>query len=230
MCFSATASLSIAAVLAPIGAYSVTIARQIDDKWILIAAYPIAFAIQQAVEGALWLGVSAGDQATVAWASRGFLFFSHFFWLFWVPLSVYWLEPDARRRKALVALIGVGALFGLSVFLPALLMTDWLSVEVVKHSLEYKTRLIYDGIVGRTTLRGIYAAIVLSALFVSSDWRIRIFGGLIAGSLLITYLFFAHAFISVWCFFAAILSVCVLAVMMDERRRVAGHQHFAEQQ
>lgn len=229
MCFSATASFSIAAVLVPVGAYSVTIAHRIDPKWVPIAIYPIAFAIQQAVEGVLWLGVSGGDQAVIASASRGFLFFSHFFWLFWVPFSVYWLETDPGRRKALLALTGIGGLCGLSVFVPSLLMADWLSIEVVKHSLEYKTVMIYDGIVNRTGLRAFYAAVVLSALFLSTDRRIRIFGALIAGSLLMTYLFFDHAFISVWCFFAAILSVCVLAVMMDERRRVAGHQHIAEQ-
>lgn len=228
MCFSATASFSIAAVLVPLGAYSVAMARQIGPKWIPISVYPMAFAVQQAIEGAIWLGIDAADPPTIASASRGFLFFSHFFWLFWVPLSVYWLETDRRRRTALFALTGIGGLFGLSVFVPSLLMADWLSVEVVNHSLEYKTVLIYDGIVNRTVLRGFYAAVVLSALFLSTDRRIRIFGGLIAGSLLVTYLFFAHAFISVWCFFAAILSVCVLAVVMDERRHAAEHRHIAE--
>ncbi len=219
MCFSATASFTVAGALIPAGVYCIATARRIDHKWIPLAVYPIAFAIQQAIEGVLWLGLGSGDQATVAVASRGFLFFSHFFWLAWVPFSVYWLGGEAWRQKYLLCLTGAGAIFGLSVFLPTLFLADWVTVAQVWHSLEYRTVLIYDGFVDRRVLRGVYAFIVVSALLLSPVRQTRTLAGLIVAALIGASLFFAHAFISIWCFFAAVLSAYIVVVMAIERRR-----------
>jgi len=219
MCFSATASFTAAAILLPAGAYCLATARRIDFRWIPLAVYPIVFSIQQAIEGILWIGFNAGDQTTIAAASRGFLFFSHLFWLAWIPFSVYWLGGETWRRRLLLALTIVGALFGLSIFLPSFLIADWLSVEQAWHSLEYRTVLIYEGIVNRTVLRGIYALIIVSALLLAPNPQVRTFGGLIAASLIVAFLFFAHAFISVWCFLAAVLSSYVVIILVIERRR-----------
>jgi len=224
MCFSATASFTVAAVLFPAGAYCIKIARRIDNKWMPLAICPMAFSIQQAIEGIVWFGVNSGNHAVTAAAARGFLFFSHFFWLAWVPFCIYWLESELWRRRLLFLLTGIGLLFGLLAFLSSFFITDWLSVEVVGNSLEYNLVLIYDGIANRTVLRGIYGLIVVSALFLSPDWRIRIFGGLILTSLIVTYLFFAHAVISVWCFFAATLSTLIVVILEMERRRQFTHQ------
>ncbi|SFN80539.1 hypothetical protein SAMN04487859_10958 [Roseovarius lutimaris] len=89
-------------------------------------------------------------------------------------------------------------------------------MEVVERSLDYKTTLIYDGIITRTVLRLFYAALVVGALFLSSHRRIQVFGGLIAASLALTYAFYAYAFISVWCFFAAILSFYLVVILIRD--------------
>ena len=223
MCFSATASFTVAAILFPVGAYCIKTARRIDNKWMPLAISPIAFSIQQAIEGVVWFSVNSGDYAITAAAARGFIFFSHFFWLAWVPFCIYWLEGELWRRRLLFLLTGIGILSGFLVFLSSFFITDWLSVEVVRNSLEYNLVLIYDGIANRTMLRGIYGLIVVSALFLSPDWRIRIFGVLIAASLIVTYLFFSHAVISVWCFFAATLSTLIVVILEIERRRQFAH-------
>ena len=217
MCFSATASFTLAALLLPAGVYSVTKARQLDRNWAPLAAYPIAFSIQQTFEGILWLGVGSGDQAVIAVASRGFLFFAHFFWLAWVPFSIHCLETEEWRRRFLRYLAVIGALFGLSMILPAFFRADWITVVLVNHSLDYQTAMIYDDVVGRSVLRGLYAFFILSVLLLSSDRRIRIFGVLILISLLATFLYFAYAFISVWCFFAATISIYIAAILASER-------------
>ncbi|MCP1167713.1 DUF6629 family protein [Limimaricola litoreus] len=153
-------------------------------------------------------------------ASRGFLFFSHLFWLTWVPISTAAIEPNATRRYGQVALTGIGFLFGLSVFMPSFLFGDWQAVDLVNGSLEYPTRLIFDGIVNRTALRIFYAALVVGALLLSSDIRIKAFGGMIAGSLIVIYAFYAYAIISVWCFFAAVLSAYLILVIRQNERRL----------
>jgi hypothetical protein len=219
MCFSATASFTVAAVLFPAGAYCIKTARRIDKKWIPLAICPMAFSIQQTIEGVVWLGVNSGDQEVIAVASRGFMFFSHFFWLAWIPFCVYWLEGVLWRRRLLLMITGIGTISGASAFLPSFFIADWLSVELVQNSLEYHVALIYDDIFNRTVLRGFYGLIIVSALFLSSDWRMLIFGGLIVASLITTYLFFAHSAISVWCFFAAIVSLYIVVILEIERRR-----------
>lgn len=219
MCFSATASFTVAAILLPAASYTVSMAWRTNRKWIPIAVYPIVFSIQQAIEGVLWIGMTSGDQFLIDTASRGFLFFSHFFWLGWVPFSIRSIEEDQWRRRLLFGLSAAAALFGLSMLLPLFLYPDWLSIELARHSLKYEMVLIYDGFVSRPVVLGLYALFIVSALFLSSDQRIRTFGGLITLSLLATYLFFTHAFISVWCFFAAVVSVYIIAILVIEQRR-----------
>lgn len=220
MCFPATASFVLSSALVPAGIYTIAIARSSERAWLAFAAFPLAFGLQQGLEGLVWLGIAGDSSMLTSWASRGFLFFSHLFWLTWVPISTAAIEQNATRRRFLVALTGIGFLFGLSVFLPSFLFGDWLAVELVNGSLEYRTRLIYDGIVNRTVLRIIYAALVVGALLLSSDIRIKAFGGVIAGSLIVTYAFYAYAFISVWCFFAAVLSAYLILVIHQNERRL----------
>jgi len=218
MCFSATASFAVAAVLVPAGAYCVSTASQIGARWMPLAVYPVVFSIQQAVEGVVWLGIDSGNQAVVYGASRGFMFFSHFFWLAWVPFSMFCLADIQWRRRLLLGMSAAGAFFGLTTILPIYLLTDWLSVELVEHSIEYKAVMIYDGVFSRQTLRGAYGFIILSSLFLAPNWWIRFFGGLIAVSLLGTSVFFSHTLISVWCFFAAVISASIVVVLAIEHR------------
>ncbi|MDX2157479.1 MAG: DUF6629 family protein [Hyphomicrobiaceae bacterium] len=219
MCFSATASFTLAAALAPVAAYTLATASQAGRQWHPIAAYPLAFALQQAIEGVVWLGIGAGHAATIAAASRGFLFFSHLFWPAWVPFSIYWLESDPDKRRLLLALTIIGVLFGVSISLPAILSADGISIEVIAGSLEYHTWMIYDGYVGRGLLRVVYAGVVVTALFLASDRMVQLFGGIIVASLLVAAAFFDHAFISVWCYFAAALSAYIAGMMAVVARR-----------
>jgi hypothetical protein len=48
--------------------------------------------------------------------------------------------------------------------LPAFLWSDGLRIVIVMGNLEYKTRLIYEGLVDRSALRVVYAVIVISSL------------------------------------------------------------------
>jgi len=57
MCFSATASFSAGAVLRGIGALTLKAARR-PCEW-PFAAIPLLFAIQQLIEGMIWLTFSA---------------------------------------------------------------------------------------------------------------------------------------------------------------------------
>ena len=217
MCFSATASVTAAAALIPVGLYCINTARKDVPRWTMLAAYPLAFGIQQAFEGAVWRGINSSNQALVDVASQGYVFFSHFFWLFWVPFSVYYMEDRGPRKRFLGALTILGALYGLSLFIPLILRDGWLVIELVQDSILYRTTMIYDGIIDRQVVRGIYALQVFLALVLSSNIRIRIFGIIILISVVGSFAFFKYAFVSVWCFFAAILSVYLLFALRAEQ-------------
>lgn len=216
MCFSATASFTLAAVLMPAGIYTVLEVRRTNPAWLAFGIFPLVFGVQQILEGILWLALVGGNETAVCLSSRGFLFFSHFFWLAWVPFAVWTVEADATRRR-LAGLMAIAGFFsGLSVFLPAALIEDWLRVEVIQRSLEYKTILIYEGFIDRSILRAVYAVIVIGSLLLSSHRLIQVFGVLVMASLVLTYAFYAYAFISVWCFFAAVLSVYLAVILRRE--------------
>lgn len=220
MCFSATASVTAAAALIPIGIYCAKIARNEMPGWLMLAVYPLAFGLQQAIEGSVWYGINSNNQLLVDTASHVYVFFSHFFWLFWVPFSVYYMEKAGTRKRFLGMLTILGALYGLSLFLPLVLNKGWLVVEVAQNSLLYKTTMIYDGIIDRQIVRSIYALQVFLALILSTSSKVRVFGMLILMSVIGTFILFKYAFVSVWCFFAAILSAYILFMLRSERRLI----------
>lgn len=221
MCFSATASFAVAAGLAPAGICALAVAWRKDPSWLALAAYPSLFAIQQTVEGGLWLALASHDTEAIGYFARSFLFFSHFFWLAWVPFSVYLIEPRGWRKRTLLGLTITGMLFGLSIYLPALLVSDWLRVEIVHQSIHYETTLIYDGWLAKSFLRGIYVFIIVSSLLVQSNVSVRLFGLAIAASLILTFSLYAYAYISVWCFCAAILSLHLVFIVTMRRNGTA---------
>ena len=57
MCFSATASFTVAAIAGAAGVASLTQVTRKQD--LLLAAFPLLFGAQQAVEGMLWLALGA---------------------------------------------------------------------------------------------------------------------------------------------------------------------------
>ncbi len=100
----------------------------------------------------------------------------------------------------------VGALFGLSLYIPFLLLPDTFAVMLNQGSIDYQTRLLYDQFWPREVSRLVYMLIVLGPLWLSQRVKLRVAGGFIGLALVVTYWFYNYAFASVWCFFAAVLS------------------------
>lgn len=211
MCFSATASITASALLLPAGFYALKKASNIATEYSPIASIPIGFGIQQAMEAGVWAGFSSGDTGMIHSYSLGFMFFSHFFWLFWVPMSVWYLEQKNIKKDFFLILTIVGFFYGAAMYFPVLINQDWLTVRLVNGFISYDdTRLIYDPILSRDQMRLIYAIIVLVALLSSTSQYIRYFGLLISVSIVLARLFFDYAFVSIWCYFAAVLSLYIV--------------------
>jgi hypothetical protein len=219
MCFSATASFTTAATLMPVAAYTIGTAFKADKRYLGFAVFPLFFGIQQFLEGGLWLKIGQPDTARTHLYALGFLFFAYFVWPFLVPFAAFLVETRRNRRRVFLGLSIFGFLLGLSLFVPLLLNPDWVPLRIVKHSIDYNSRLIWEGIVPYTVIRVIYASIVCLPLLFSSEKHIRNFGVIITLSVIAGFAFAQYAFTSVWCFMAAILSIYLLIAMRGVSRR-----------
>jgi hypothetical protein len=218
MCFSATASFSAAVVLIPVGVYCIKKAVGLKSPYWTFAILPLMFGIQQIFEGLVWLEFDPGGGGATRLPALGFLFFSHVFWLFWIPFACYIVENSAIKKKVFIITVFIGAAHGLIMYIPLWFNKDWLIVELLRQSIEYKASLFYDEYVPRIVVRVFYGLIVITPLVFSSDRYIKIFGIIIAISVAIATVFFGYAFISVWCYFAAILSLYILFMILQKNQ------------
>ena len=129
------------------------------------------------------------------------------------PLAAFLVEERPGRRWAFLAVAVLGAAYGLSLFGPLTVLPEWLVVEIVRGSIVYDTRLIYDDAVSKTVLRVVYAAVICLPLLASSAPRVRAFGMLVTLSVLLAFLFATYAFTSIWCYLAAVVSAYVVFMM-----------------
>ena len=108
MCFSATASFLTAAVTGAAGIAALQ--RTTDARERPLAAIPLLFSVQQAVEGALWLMLPVAPQSqTCAVLTHTFLIFALIVWPVFAPLAALAIEREPWRRKAIMACTLVGA-------------------------------------------------------------------------------------------------------------------------
>lgn len=219
MCFSATASFTTAAVLLPVAVYTIGTALKVDRRYLGFAIFPLLFGIQQVLEGGLWMEIGQPDSARSHMYALGFLFFAYLIWPFLVPFAAFLVEPRRYRRGVFLVLSSFGLLLGLSLFAPLLFNPDWVPLRIVKHSIDYNSRLIWEGVVPYSVIRVVYASIVCLPLLFSSEKHIRIFGVIITLSVITGFAFAHYAFTSVWCFMAAIVSTYLLFAMRSVGRR-----------
>lgn len=213
MCFSAPASFTAAALLLPAGIVSSKIAWAKNPQLLPLAVIPIGFSIQQSFEGLVWLNLGSHQADIVRLWTLGFFMFSHGIWPAWPSLAILMLEDRSWAKKVLLAMLLFGSLFGLSLYGPFWLYPDWLSVAVRHGSIQYQTQLLYDWIFPRDVTRLIYLLMVVGPACLSDLSQIKVLGGLVALSMVVTYCFFSYAFVSVWCFFAAVLSLYLIYVL-----------------
>ncbi len=138
MCFSANASFAASAVLVPVGLYTLARSFRVDKRYLLLAAYPLLFGLQQAAEGFEWLAIEADESSNIQAAALAFLFFAYFLWPLVVPLSAFFVEENRSRRVFFLLLSIIGGLYGASLYFPLLLNEGWLAVQMVKGSILYE--------------------------------------------------------------------------------------------
>ena len=201
MCFSASVSFTAGTVLIALGA--VTLKKAGHGAELAYAAIPLLFGVQQLIEGLLWLSFSSDVPRLNPVVTFVYSLFSHVLWPIYVPLAVLLLEPVRWRRKALAAFLTAGAAVGL--YLLVNMFRFPIESRPVDGHIEYVSSHFYIAAV----MVGYLAATCISMLF-SSHKLVNVFGAAALLSFGLSYAIYRQWFISVWCFFAAALSVIVL--------------------
>ncbi len=209
MCFSANMSLGAGVVLSAIGVATVSKAQK--PAHVVFASIPLIFAVQQIAEGFLWLTLPdsslAAEQLLLTYI---FLTFAQVIWPLWVPLAVMLLERNDQRRKTQKILVGIG--MTVSFYLAYCLLTNHVQARIVGHHITY----LQDYPVVLRPIGGIlYFAATIIPLFVSHIKKMWILGVMIFTSYIIAAIFYDHYVLSVWCFFASIISGSVYYIMVE---------------
>lgn len=201
MCFSPTASFVAAGVLASIGVATLRHVR--EPRTLLFASVPLLFAFHQATEGVVWLGLD-GMIGQVALHRAAFLFtlYAQGLLPFLMPAAVALMEPRGWRRTIIIGLTAIGAvvcawdLYGL-LFYPRQVFVD-------HHSIAYRNEFT-----GNLFISLLYILASCGSLLLSSHVVVRWYGVLNVVCLTIVQIVRDYAFASVWCFYAAAMSIMI---------------------
>ena len=200
MCFSATASFSAGALLLGIGVLTLNSASR-PREW-PFAAIPLLFAVQQLSEGVIWLTFSYEAPLLNSVMTHVYSFFSHVLWPVYVPVAVLLMEPAGWRRRVLLAFVAAGAAVG--AYLLYVLVAFPVASRPTGQHIEYVSPHFFAAL----TMTLYLVSTALSPLL-STHRLVKLFGVLALLSFGAAYAFYATWFISVWCFFAALLSALV---------------------
>jgi hypothetical protein len=227
MCFSATGSFGVAAVLAGVGVVS-TIQKKVGTQHIL-AATPLLFAVQQVAEGMVWRTIDRPDASTLNLAAIAvFLGLALVVYPIWSPLALLLPERNPRRRKILRGLLAFGVC--VSVYAAALLFQHRPVARIANHSITYDYDKVGSSLVLALYLPG-YVIPTVAPFFVSTMKHARVMGAVLVAGLVATFVIKRQALTSVWCFFAAIMSgVIVVSIAAEHKleRIAAEHRRSAK--
>lgn len=198
MCFSAAASLAAGGTLSVVG--GLTLAKVKNKSELPFASIPLLFGVQQLIEGAVWLSFGSPVLNTIA--TYAYSMFSHVLWPVFVPFAVLMIETDLTRKKILRLFSFSGLAVGL--YLLYFILVDPVTAHIVNNSIAYHSPHLYVYLV-----MAFYLVATCGSCLVSSHKIINIFGIVLFISFAIAAWFFTETFFSVWCFFAAILSIIV---------------------
>ena len=202
MCFSATASFVTAGLT---GAVAIAcLVRAGGPRDLLLAATPAVFAVQQGVEGLLWLTLPVAPEGSASTAlTLLFLLVAEVFWPLYAPLAALLIETDPRRRRMIGLCLAAGGA-----------VAAWLAWAIATRS---HGAIVQDGHIVYLTeqepsvlVAAAYLAATSLSLLLSSRRAVTMLGVLVLVGSVTAYFYYWEAFVSVWCFFAAAASVVIL--------------------
>lgn len=203
MCFSATANFVGSGALAAIGV--VTLTKVKHRRELLFAALPTLFAVHQFIEGFVWLGLDGIlSPAVTRDMGAAYMLYAQGLLPFLLPLSVLLFEPDVKSRRRMQPFLVLGV--ATSLYILWALTAYPSQVYVRGNSIVY-----INPATNNTAVAVFYVIATCGSLFFSKVRPMIVFGAANLTILLIVMEVKRYAFTSVWCAYAAIASLIILA-------------------
>jgi hypothetical protein len=203
MCFSAAANFAGSGVLATLGV--VTLTKVKHRRELLFASLPTLFAIHQFIEGFVWLGLDGVLSPDVTHdMGAAFMLYAQGLLPFIMPTAVLLFESSVKHRRRMLPFMITGGVT--SLYMLWALIAYPIEISVRGNSIVY-----INPATNNTVLAVLYVIATCGSLFFSRIKDMVLFG---AANLLILLLVMAvkrYAFTSLWCAYAAIASVIILA-------------------
>jgi hypothetical protein len=203
MCFSATANFVGSGVLGGVGVLTLTQVKH--RRELLFASLPTLFAVHQFIEGFVWLGLDGILSKQVAHnMGAAFVVYAQGLLPFLMPMGVMLFERTRLRRRVMLPFVILGGLLTLYMLwgLAAYPLQVW----------EQGNSIVYvNYATNRTWVAVLYIIATCGSLFVSKVPVMVAFGGANLFILLVVMAVKRYAFTSLWCAYAAVASVIVLA-------------------
>jgi hypothetical protein len=213
MCFSAEASFAGGVIITAIGV--ATVRKVHNPTQIIFACIPLFFGLQQITEGVLWLTIPLAEYAVLRKASTFFfLIMALVIWPSMIPVSVLFMESIKKRKRILFLLMIAGAI--LSAYYLFCLIFFNVDPQIKGYHIQYNNDFPEPL---RILVSIIYLGVTIAPLFISSIRKTHFLGILMTLSCLVTTIFFSQYLISVWCFFAALISGVIFWILSDSRKK-----------
>jgi hypothetical protein len=203
VCFSAAANFTGSGVLGTLGVLTLTKVKH--RRELLFASLPALFAIHQFIEGFVWLGLD-GVLSPVVTHDMGaaFVLYAQGLLPFLLPLSVLLFEPARKDRRRMMPFVVLGGL-------TTLYMLWGLTAYPLQIFVRGNSIVYINPATNNTTLAIFYVIATCGSLFFSKVRAMVLFGAANLAILLAVMAVKRYAFTSLWCAYAAIASVIILA-------------------
>ena len=203
MCFSATANFVGSAVLGAVGVGTFTKVKH--RRELLFAALPMLFAIHQFIEGFVWLGLDGILSPAVTHnMAAAFMLYAQGLLPYLLPLSVLLFEPDRKSRRRMLPFLVLGG--ATTLYILWALTAFPTEVYIRGNSIVYINQATNN-----LTVAVLYVIATCGSLFFSKIKMMVLFGTANLAILLAVMEFKRYAFTSLWCAYAAVASVIILA-------------------
>jgi hypothetical protein len=246
MCFSATASFVAAGTVGVIGI--ATLRKATLSRIRPLALLPIFFSVQQCLEGFVWITLNLPRLPLSFWEPfqykilmwhalqaigiYGYVFFAGIFWPVWIPYALSCVEENNlyRRRLTEIMIVNVilGVIYVVSWHFAPIIATDvnchlaysifdaplpWLNYTSTSFVANFGLKFI------KILTRGLYLLGSTMSFFYSSLPHTKMIGALSLAAYVIAGIGYQFAFASVWCFFAAAISVLTYYVVVQYQKQ-----------
>ena len=203
MCFSATANFVGSTVLGAVGVVTLTRVKH-RREW-LFASLPLLFAIHQFIEGFVWLGLDGILSPAVAHdMGAAFMLYAQGLLPFLLPLSVFLFEPTAQARQRMRPFLILG--LGTTLYILWALTAFPTQIFVKENTIVYINQAT-----NHEAVAVLYVIATCGSLFFSKIKPMVLFGAANLAILLVVMEVRRYAFTSLWCAYAAVASVIILA-------------------